>query len=484
MRRVYKSSWRPHRYLYMTFVMLKKVWRARGHAAGGLLALAICLNAAAKSSSQASLEVANSQFVRSSEPYFRDGASNSLTSWKLGWKGEAESRGFFSKADIRNDYQAEEEHHYIKPFDLHVGWSNENTRLVLGRARQDWSKADELWRIGMWQPRFTDDQIERENAGFTGLFLKTGNERAHFLFFASPIWVPDQQASFAVKDQKFVSKNPWFKPPTTVVNLQGVETDVRYKFHRPEELDVVQHAMVATQFEYRPSQGSFARVSATYKPINQLLIGFPLELHEVVPEPRYATIEVETRVLYQQMVTAEAGVQDMNRWTAWASLSSDRPVRDNPPSEWTTQEVSSAVIGSIYAGRDLRGSGSFASHVFASYLRVDGGNAPDRGEILGTKSFFEPRYIFQDAIQLGARHSLNLFTSKWLARLGGSVTYDFGQHGILTSFSLAQPLSKYWSASASADFIGLVDRSGRKQDGFTSTYRANDRVSIGVQYVY
>lgn len=462
--------------------MLKEFWRARGHALGGLLALAISLNAAAKSSSQARMEIANSQYMRASETYFRDGASSSLTSWKLGWRGEAESRGFFSKADLRNDYQAEEDHHYIKPFDLNIGWGNDNTRLTLGRTRQDWSAADNVWRIGMWQPRFTDDQITREAAGFTGFFSRFGNERTHFLLFASPIWIPDQGATFSVKNQKFVSKNPWFKPPTTIVNLQGTETEVQYKLDRPNEADVIQHPMAAAQFEYRPTDMTFARVSATYKPMNNLLIGFPLELHEVVPNPRYASIDVKARVLYQQMATLEGGVRDLDGWTAWASVTSDRPIRDNPPEEWTTQEVSDAVIGSVYVGRDVRGSGPNASHVYATYIRVDGGSAPDRGDILGTKSFFEKRYMFQNALQLGGKHSSPVFTGKWLTQVTGNMTYDFDQHGMMASLMMMQPFNKYWSGSFAADLIGLLDQAG--QDGFTSTYRANDRVSIGVQYVF
>ncbi|MGE3386946.1 MAG: hypothetical protein AB7K41_09480 [Bdellovibrionales bacterium] len=440
------------------------------------------LSASAKTFSQASLEFSNSQFLRASEPYFREGASSSLTSWKLGWKARAQRRGWFANVDARNDYQSEEDHHYIKPFDLATGWGNENNRFILGRQRQDWSVADDLWRIGMWQPRFTDDQITRENGGFTGAFAKFGNDDAHLLLFGSPYWIPDTQASFELKNQKFVSKNPWFKPPTNIVNLDGIPTDVRYNFDRPSVEDVIKHGMAAAQFEYRPTTVHFARVSAAYKPLNQLIIGFPLELH--LEDPNYAQIDVKTRVLYQQLLTFEAGVRDQDGYTAWWSVTSDRPFRDNPPPEWTTQEVKDAVIGSVYVGRDLRGSGPNATHAYISYLRVEGGDAPDRGEFKGTKSLFEPRYMFQDAVQVGLRHTAPLLTRKWLAHFSGNVIYDFAQHGVMASAKIAQPFGKAWSALLSGDVIGLVDKSGRVQEGFISTYRANDRVSAGVQYVF
>ncbi len=453
----------------------------KGLLAGALLnALLGTQGLHAKDFSRASFELSTSQFIRSSETYFRDDASHTQTSWKLGWKALTQNRGFFAKADLRNDYQAEEDHHYFKPFELSLGWRAGFTQIALGRERQDWAAFEDVWRLGIWQPRFTEDQFAREQAGFTGFSLNTGGHNMHLLFFASPIWIPDISPDFKVKNGKFVSKNPWFKPPTGSVNLEGIPTEVRYDLDMPEMKKLLNHPMAAAQLEFRPTPLHFLRVATAYKPMNRLLLGFPLALH--LQDPNYVAINVKTRVVYQHVTTFELGQRDPEGLVYWASLTSERPVRDETPSDWTTQEVKDTVIGSLYLGQDIRGSGQNATHAFVSYLHVDGGDAADKGEFVGDSSLFESRFMFRDAVQIGLRHTMPLFTPKYLTHLRGTATYDFQQHGLMMSTQIKQALNKSWSASFAMDLLGLVDRSGEK--GFIANYRANDRVTAGVQYVF
>ncbi len=439
----------------------------------------ICL---AQGTNQGSLQLENSQYFRASEAYYRDGATASMTSWRLGWAGEARARKLFAMANVRNDYHAEEDHHYIKPFEAAVGWRSERAELSLGRQRKLWSQADELWRLGTWQPRFMDDRLTRETAGLTGAFFQTSSSKIKFMALASPIYIPEMGADFEVEDRSFVSKNPWFTPPTRYVNLKDNLTAVYYDINKPPVEEVIFQGTAGAQIEFRPRETRFLRLSAAYKPMNQILVGAPIKLH--LQAPNYATVVVQPRVVYHQVVTTDFGVQNENGLSAWASYTLDRPIRDNPPEEWTTQEVDKAHIASAYLGYDVRGEGEYASHVFASYLNIQGGEAPDGGEIVGKKSFFDSRYMFTDAVQLGFRHGTPWLSRRWLTFMTSSFIYDFAQRGLVFSTNFRQRMSKYWSANLNADFIGLTDQSGRVSDGFISTFRANDRVSLGVEYVF
>jgi hypothetical protein len=438
--------------------------------------------ASAADANQTLLEISSAQYFRSTEPYFRDGASASTMSWKLGFSGESAYRGFFGKAHLRNDYQAEEDHHYFKPFELAAGWRGDRAEVSLGRQLKPWSAMDSHWRIGLWQPRFQDDPLTREVGGLTGAFFQTKGSKLKFLAHASPMYLPELGPDAEIENRAFVSENPWFRPPTNLVNLRDNLTAVYYDLHKPPIEDIIFHGSGAVQLEYRPMATRFARVSAAYKPMNMLMYGFPIELH--LQDPSYATVEVNPRVVYHQLLSLEGGIERENRLTTWWSLSHERPIRDETPAEWTTQEADDAVIGSAYLGYDIRGEGEYASHVFASYLLVQGGDAADGGDITGDGSFFERRYIFKDAAQVGFRHSAPWFSRKFLAKLTSTFTYDFAQHGIIFSTGLQQKLSKYWTMNINADFIGLSDLAGRVDDGFMSDYRANDRVSLGVQYVF
>lgn len=462
--------------------MLRKVWAGVG------VAVLWCELGLAPSfahgadSNQTLLELSNAQYFRATEPYFRDGALASTTSWRLGFNGESKYRGYFAKANVRNDYQAEEDHHYLKPFEFAAGWRNDRAELAFGRQLKPWSAMDSHWRIGLWQPRFQDDPLTREVGGLTGAFYQTKGSKLRFLAHASPLYIPEMGPDAGIEDRAFVSKNPWFRPPTNVVNLRDNLTSIYYDLNRPSFEDIAFQGSAAAQLEFRPTATRFARFAAAHKPMNMLMFGFPIQLH--LQDPKYATVDVEPRVVFHQLLSLEGGIENENRFTTWWSVSHERPIRDKTPAEWTTQEADDAVIASAYAGYDVRGEGEYASHVFASYLWVRGGDAPDGGDIVGQESFFGSRYIFTDAAQVGFRHAAPWFGRKFLTKIASSFTYDFAQHGIIFSTNLQQKISKYWTMSLNADFIGLSDLSGRVDDGFMADYRANDRVSLGVQYVF
>lgn len=448
--------------------------------------VAICIAAAlfapsalAKSKSQASLELSNAQYVRASEIYFREGASRAQTSLKLGWTGDYEKRSWVASAKLRDDIRSEEDHHYIKPFDLNAGKDGDQFWFRVGRKTYDWSVADSFWGMGLWQPRFLDDKLNRESAGFTGGFFGVKSDRFAASLMVSPWFLPDMGPNSEIQNDKFVSQNPWFRPPTGSVILSGNEAEIRYTLHRPAEQDVIEHAMVAEQVEYRPRPTRFVRLSSAFKPMNQLLLGGPINLHLV--SPNYVSVEVEPRVVYHQVTTLEAGVAEETPWKVWGSLSYEKVYRDDPPAQWISQQAADAKIGSVFVGYRAPEGGP---EVYASYLRILGGESQDQSPFSLGSPIFEQRYMFLDAVKVGANTTGHWFSHRWLTRIDSSVTYDFAQHGVLASLQLAQVLSKYWTLSLSADGLGLVDQSGRVKNGFLSYYRANDRVALGINYVF
>lgn len=438
--------------------------------------------ATAKTTSAANILVSNNQFLRSTEPYFREGAASSLTNLNLRYQGSAERYGFFTEADLRDDFIGEEANHYFKPYTAVAGWQRRSVRLSLGRQKLAWSSMDEHWRLGLWQPRFTDDKITRETAGLIGAFFDIKQEKWSFSLLATPASIPERGPNFVIEEGKFLSKNPWFLPPTDRVELTGQEVPIRYRIERESTAELIQYAGASAQFIYHPTNEASVRVSHAYKPINQFLFGFPLVLN--LTDPNYADVAVHPRRLYHQISTLEFGINDLNRWHNWWSLTREEIIRDKTPETWTTQEIGDATIASTYVGYDFRGEGPYRSRFYASYLRVLGGDGKDQGQYTGSVSLFERRFDFQDALQVGIYHFAPLVSGKWLMRLSTDFTYDFSQHGVVWSSTIRQPISRWWSAMFACDILGLVDTEGKVQNGFTANYRANDRVALGVEYVF
>jgi hypothetical protein len=62
--------------------------------------------------------------------------------------------------------------------------------------------------------------------------------------------------------------------------------------------------------------------------------------------------------------------------------------------------------------------------------------------------------------------------------------YDRRQNGGVFSFESGMELGEGWSADLQIDFLGLFAGRAEVTDGLLSTYRANDRVALGMSYVF
>lgn len=427
------------------------------------------------------LELRNSQYTNSGLDSFRDGASAQTMSWRIDLRGERQSKKWDYFWDLRHDYLAQEDAHYFKPNELNIKWKGQDTELIIGRHKETWSEQDEHFKQGLWHPRFLDDGIERSTAGFVGLFARNKNGPVKMTLLVSPLWIPDISPDFKLQKYQLKSKNPWFKPPPSQVSIDGRLTATRYQFSRPEYAEIISQGMIAAKTEWLDENGFWARASSTYKPINQLLIGFPLELH--LQDPNYVNIDIKTRIVYHQVSTIELGLQEQDGWNGWGSVSYEKVFRDQTPQEWTTQEVKDSLVSSLNVSYNWWGTGVNSSQLSLSYLQIDGGVAPDQGEFQSTTSLFENRFQWMQAVELGIRHSAMIISNQFLSQLKGSLTYDLRQNGMLLGLEWYQPWSKDWSSFISGDWLGLTE-SKENPVGFVSDFRANDRLSLGVNYVF
>ena len=62
--------------------------------------------------------------------------------------------------------------------------------------------------------------------------------------------------------------------------------------------------------------------------------------------------------------------------------------------------------------------------------------------------------------------------------------YDRKQNGGLFRLSSGLNFSRELRVALEMDFIGLLSTDAEVEGGFLSTYRANDRVGLGMSYVF
>ncbi len=82
------------------------------------------------------------------------------------------------------------------------------------------------------------------------------------------------------------------------------------------------------QVEWKPSDSTFSRASYAYKPINQILMGFPMDHPMSLPNTVYVTLE--PRFLYHHVANYDL-VYQREKNEFGVSVAGEKPIKDNFP---------------------------------------------------------------------------------------------------------------------------------------------------------
>jgi hypothetical protein len=364
--------------------------------------------------------------------------------------------------------------------------------VTLGRELHSWSRLDDEWQLGIWQPRFRWDYLHPMTVGLTGAFAHVDAGPVHLTGFASPIFIPERGASIDAAGGALSSASPWFISPPRVATLGGVATDVNYALAVPALREIVLHPSFALGARIGGQEGLWLGVAAARKPMNQLAYGVS-GFYALEPQAIEATIH--PRVLEHELVTVEGGYERAG-YSAWLSFLLERPLRDDTPGDWTTQEFSVARVVSPGVSLPLGRDSSLA----LSYLWVSGGNAPDQSGTSGggglstgtpgSQSIFEDRYPFSNALRVRGRTSM---AGPWHRRLSGESSVLFGRggqspvsgqgQGLIwsTELRLAEEDARGFAIGVGADILA-AQADSQNNDDFISQYRSNQEFHAGVSY--
>ena len=424
------------------------------------------------------IEMNSSQYLDSSEYYFPSYANSSNESFMLRSSGEKSGKsGWKASWDAETEYSASENWNYFRPHEGYVSYQE----FSLGRKKITWSQWEEPWGQTMVQPRFTDDRLHNSQAGLIGAFYDHEGKYFNVHLVFSPIYIPEMGPHYWLADQHFTSRNPWFHAPTTNVDFAGQETNLNYSVNQPDDWTVMNRPGGGGTFEWRPSDHTFARVSEAFLPITQIMFGFPLN-GQFSLQSDSMDINLTPRFLYHNVVNSDFVVQNKQSEVG-VSLSDDLPIQDQLPvaENWELQRTTNAIIASAYYTQYF--TDSRASSFTASALKIWGGDQPDQGQIISTQTLFGRRYDFTEAVS--ARLHKRWMAGSTVSIDGGlRVLYDYFENGLIYSGEVSSQLSKSFAVRLAYDFFGLLPGNPEMPDGFIDVYRGNDRVSMGMSYVF
>lgn len=407
----------------------------------------------------------------------------------LGIDADLKGQGLGLDAGLHGIYQGTvqsgSEQYYGVP-EAYVGESKTDkttgVRWTVGRQKRHWSRFDEEFGMGIWQPQLRWDYLNPIQQGLTGLFFDfTASRSVSLTFFASSVFLPDQGPNFELKDGQFASNNRWFWSPRTNFRIFNQSNPASYALSMPKTEEVVFQPSLGGKISFESkSTPWWAQFAYAYKPMNQLHLGYECSACVNVGNLS-ATATIHPSVLMHRVATLEAGVQDEDQ-RGWISVTSDVPTSPKGSPDWVQSDYNDV----IFAGASYAHYASLLSHpgwFKVSYLRAfeKMNDQPNTLVEERVESSLD-RYPYQEIaaaewewiLMQGSQNQLS-----WRTRY----TYSIPERGSWLSMQLwLQQKNSSWNLNV--DVLGADIDPTSNNAGLFTRYRENDRMTGGVSYVF
>lgn len=364
--------------------------------------------------------------------------------------------------------------------------------LTVGRQRREWSRLDEAYDLGVWQPQLRWDYLEPVQQGLTGIFIDVDLSRElRLVFFTSPVHLPDQGPNFKLKNGQFESSNRWFVQPRGQVRLfSGTnfanDAPLFFELERPAEEEIIAHSSYGLGIQYDSMKQLWSRLHYAYKPRNQIHIGLECANCADISNPTTVeiTARVHAKVVKHHVLTWETGLRGQDD-EGWLSITGDVPEKSGYPSEYEEAPLKSMLI--MGAGYDHRIGASVLgvpTRLTTSYMRkIEQERKNDDGGLTAddVQSSLD-RYGLQEVASIGGVALLRQVTRRRL-ELETKYHYAIPEKGgwLSSRFNWMEgPVSWF----AGLDILGSESALDSGNAGLFTRYRSNDRVFAGMSYVF
>lgn len=361
-------------------------------------------------------------------------------------------------------------------YDIKIG---DRQTFTLGRHSVRWSELDRRWNFGLVEPVFEWNPLSPESQGLSGLFWQVDGDGYKLSLFGSYFYVPDQGPSFEIdNDGRFERGNPWFRRPPSSIRILEETTEIEYSFRRPNETEIVLQSSYGMKLDLGDEGPWRLRMALLYKPMNSLALGYDKGVIDI-PRDR-AQIEITPRVAYHTVHSMDFAYLG-GGLSAGLSVARDLPAKDalfDPG--WNAPSFADATLVSPWV--DLR----LAPGWKLSLQRIDvfGGEVTENGpDASPDRAPINSRYAYTQANQVSLEIERRLFRSR---RLVTGATYMKSDKNRFDLFRWQGrlELSRLWSVHSELQLVNADDKQTKESRNDIAAYANNDRVLVGLGYVF
>lgn len=435
-----------------------------------------------------SMSLHQTQYV--SDPTY-EFQSNQYSHFLLGFDRQDRflNNQFYYKADMNAVLpmnESSELHVYVP--DLYAGrsFSFTNSRSLevsVGRKQHTWSYMDEVWGVGIWQPKLRWDYVTPLPMGLTGLFMDFGRPGMNLTVFLSGLHLPDQHPPFTVDDGTIESSSRWFRAPISQVEVASGENDVFYEINNPSVSDVVFNPSIGFSFLGGSQEDGFwARASYANKPMNQFHVAIDTQDILKIAGDSVLKPSVNPLVIRHELTTLETGWTGDNN-SFWMSQTLERFERPELPEG---QEQTELIDGGYFS----IGYSQRLHFLKMPQTRLNLGYLHRQDSLLTGQSLVIEGDIESSAQRLNFSklYSVGLQTPFYPSRyeqLQASFTWTYSpiDRGEWVSADFIYQPDRRWSWQLGLDFFGSPKQPG-KDTSFITSYKNNDRLRGSLSYVF
>ena len=151
-------------------------------------------------------------------------------------------------------------------------YSINSIKIELGRKIKQWSKGDEYWKLGLWNPLIYWNSLHPETSGLIGSFINFQSKQWSADFFIGALYLPHSQPKLIIEDNKSsYTHSRWVTSLPLKVNPYNL--NIYYSTLKPFLFDFLFQQSFAASFKtWSKTANSFywLKWSIADKPSNRL----------------------------------------------------------------------------------------------------------------------------------------------------------------------------------------------------------------------
>ena len=359
--------------------------------------------------------------------------------------------------------------------------------ITLGRKKFMWNWADQFMDRNFWQPGFNWNFIRKKTQGLTGFFLQSPETKKGFqwIFFASPVFLPNNDFKTRYHKKRPICHSPWCKPAQQHIDILGQSTPMNYTLSHPPTKDFFfKFPGMATKIQWKKKAFNLAS-SMAYKPSNMLYFYYPISM-DISPSQSndfQLTVDINAKTIYNFLWSQEfeyhLGSWDFKFDWTYSYL---RTPSMGGKKNILAQNYTSTNVYTVLLSKKIE-SHSLSPEFFLGHSYIDSEVMQEVGDFaMDDQQVLPLRYRFVNTTLFGIRHFLSpFFHSK--VKSDFEIGHDWKQNGLLIKTSIGFQWTQDFLSYLQWDMLKLTKGDHSQQNyGWFYQYVQNDTLRIGARY--